>query len=112
MPAALRRPENARDFVALTQLVRETRGDILSENMSVLVVNRRPVLFDAWGMEMLGRKGVFRAERVVRDCEIGRFALVVVEYRLSQIPGLGACLDRRYEPVADLGAYHALRPRR
>jgi 4-amino-4-deoxy-L-arabinose transferase-like glycosyltransferase len=112
MPAALRRPENARDFVALTRLVRETRGEILSENMSLLVVNRRPVLFDAWGMEMLGRKGVFHAERVVRDCELGRFALVVVEYRLAQIPGLGECLDRRYEPVADLGAYHALRPRR
>jgi hypothetical protein len=112
MPVALRHPENAEEFVALTRLVRETPGPILSENMSVLVVNRRPVLLDPWGMEMLARKGVFRPGRLVGDCERGRFPLVVVEYRMPDIPGLGECLERRYEPIADLGPYHALRPRR
>lgn len=111
MPAALRRPWNAEEFVTLTRLVRETPGPILSENMSVLVLNGRPVLLDPWGMEMLARKGVFRPGRLVGDCESGRFSLVVVEYRMPEIPGLGDCLDRRYEPVADLGPYHALRPR-
>jgi hypothetical protein len=111
MPAALRRPENAEEFVALTRLVRESAGPVLSENMSVLVVNRRPVLLDAWGMEMLARKGVFHPEGLARDCESGRFPLVVVEYRMPEIPGLGECFERRYEPVADLGPYHALRLR-
>jgi len=112
MPAALRRPENAEELVALTRLVRETPGPVLSENMAVLVLEGRPVLLDAWGMEMLARRGVFRPGRLVQDCEAGRFPLVVVEYRMPEIPGFGDCLDRRYEPVADLGPYHALRPRR
>jgi hypothetical protein len=47
---------------------------------------------------------------VLRDCERGYFALVISEHRLHEVPGLGACLDARYEPV-DLGPYQALRPR-
>jgi hypothetical protein len=62
-------------------------------------------------MEMLARKGVFHPEGLARDCEAGRFPLVVVEYRMPEIPGLGECFERRYEPVADLGPYHALRLR-
>jgi 4-amino-4-deoxy-L-arabinose transferase-like glycosyltransferase len=111
IPAALRRPENARDFKALERLVRETPGPILSENIPVLYVNGRPVLLEPWGIGMLARKGIFRPDRLVADCEAGRFALVVIEYRIPEIPGLGECLDRRYEPLADLGPYQALRPR-
>jgi hypothetical protein len=111
LPQALRRPDRAREFFTLTRLVRETPGPVLSENMSLLVVNRRPVLLDPWGMAMLARMGIFRPDRLVRDCEAGRFPLVVVEYRIRDIPGLGECLDRRYEPLADLGPYQALRPR-
>jgi hypothetical protein len=28
-----------------------------------------------------------------------------------EIPAFGECLERNYEPVADLGPYQALRPR-
>jgi hypothetical protein len=111
MPAALRRPENARDFKTLDRLVRETPGPILSENIPLLYVNRRPALLEPWGVGMLARKGIFRPDRLIDDCESGRFALVIVEYRIAEIPGLGECLERRYEPLADLGPYQALRPR-
>jgi hypothetical protein len=112
LPQALRRPENADEFVALTKLVRETNGPILSENLSLLVVNRRPVLLEPFGVLLLARKGLFRPDRLAADCEAGRFPLVVVEHRMPEIPGFGECLERRYEPIADLGPYHALRPRR
>jgi hypothetical protein len=111
LPQALRRPDRAVEFHELTRLVRQTQGPILSENMSLLVVNRRPVLLEPWGMAMLAGKGIFRPDRLVRDCEAGRFPLVVVEYRIRDIPGLRECLDRRYEPLEDLGPYQALRPR-
>jgi 4-amino-4-deoxy-L-arabinose transferase-like glycosyltransferase len=111
LPQALRRPDRATEFFTLTRLVRETPGPILCENMCVLVVNRRPVLLDPWGIVMLARKGVFRPDRLVRDCETGRFPLVVVERRMWDIPDFGECLERRYQPLADLGPYQALRPR-
>lgn len=112
LPQALRRPENAEEFVALTKLVRETPGPVLSENLSLLVVNRRPVLLEPFGILLLAQTGLFRADRLTADCEAGRFALVVTEHRMAEIPGFGECLERRYEPFADLGPYQALRPRR
>jgi hypothetical protein len=79
--------------------------------MSLLVVNRRPVLLEPWGMAMLARKGIFHPDMLVRDCEAGRFRLVIAEYRIWQIPGLSECLERRYTEAASLGPYQALRPR-
>ena len=111
LPRALHHPERAREFVLLTRLVREARGPVLSENLSLLVVNRRPVLVEPFGVLLLVKKGLLRPDVIVRDCEAGRFALVVTEHRLAEIPGLGGCFERRYEPVADLGPYQALQPR-
>lgn len=111
LPQALRRPDRAGEFVELTRLVRETRGPVLSENLSLLVVNRRPVLLEPFGILLLAREGLFRPDRLVADCEAQRFPLVVAEHRMWEIPGFGECLERRYEPLADLGPYQALRPR-
>jgi hypothetical protein len=111
LPRALHHPERAREFVRLTRLVREARGPVLSENLSVLVVNRRPVLVEPFGVLLLVKKGLLRPDLIVRDCEAGKFALVVTEDRLTEIPGVGECLERRYAPVADLGPYEALEPR-
>lgn len=111
LPHALSHPENATDFITLTRLVHETPGPVLSENLSLLVLDRRPVLLEPFGVQLLAERGLFHTERLVRDCEAGRFPLVVVEYRMWDIPGFGECLGRRYQPVAELGAYEALEPR-
>jgi hypothetical protein len=111
LPQAIRSPERARDFIALTEAVRSTDGPILSENLSILVVNRKAVLVEPFGLLQLSRKGLLRPDRVVRDCERGFFALVVTEHRLREIPELAECLDRRYYAWQDLGPYQALRPR-
>jgi 4-amino-4-deoxy-L-arabinose transferase-like glycosyltransferase len=111
LPQAIRSPDRARDFIALTQAIRETDGPILSENLSILVVNRRPVLVEPFGLLQLSRRGYLQPDRVVRDCERGFFSLVVTEHRLGEVAGLGECLDRRYYAWKDLGPYQVLRPR-
>ena len=111
LPHALRHPENAEEFFALTRLVHETPGPVLSENLSFLVLDRRPVLLEPFGVQLIAERGLFRPDRLVRDCEAGRFPLIVAEHRMWEIPGFGECLEQRYEPVADLGPYQALRPR-
>ena len=112
LPQALRAPHNADEFATLTRMIRETPGDVLSENLSLLVVNRRPVLLEPFGVLLTARQGLVDVAPLVADCERGRFPLVVTEHRMWEIPGFGECLERRYEPVADLGPYQALRPRR
>ena len=112
LPQALRAPANAKEFFTLTRMIRETPGDVLSENLSLLVVNGRPVLLEPFGVLLVARQGLLDTAPLVADCERRRFPLVVVEHRMWEIPGFGDCLERRYEPVADLGPYQALRPRR
>ena len=111
LPQAIRSPDRARDFIALTQAIRETDGPILSENLSILVVNRRPVLVEPFGLLQLSRRGYLQPDRVVRDCERGFFSLVVTEHRLGEVARLGECIDRRYYAWKDLGPYQVLRPR-
>jgi hypothetical protein len=108
---AIRAPERARAFIGLDEAVRATEGPILSENMSVLVVNERRTWVDPWAVMLLAKKGVWDPGTLVGDCRRGLFALVVTEWRLREIPGVWECLDQVYEPWQDLGPYQLFRPR-
>ena len=111
LPRPIRSPGQATEYRALDEAVASTSGPILSENLGVLVRNGKPVLAEPFGLLLLSRRGLWRPDRLVADCEAGRFALVVYEDRLRDIPGIDACLDRRYEPLGSLGPYDLYRPR-
>ena len=111
LPYPLRHPERAGDWATLQRLVHDTQGPVLSENLSLLVLDRRPVLVEPFGIQLITEAGLFRPDRLVRDCEAKRFPLVVAESRMWDIPGFGECLERHYSPVAALGTYAVLRPR-
>jgi hypothetical protein len=110
-PRPIRNPGQAAEYRALDEAVAAADGPILSENLSVLVRQGKPVLAEPFGLLLLSRQGLWRPDRLVADCEAGRFALVVEEDRLRDIPGIDACLDRRYERLARLGPYDLFRPR-
>jgi len=111
LPRPIRNPGQATEYRALDEAVAAATGPILSENLSVLVRKGKPVLVEPFGMLLLSRKGLWRPDRLVADCEAGRFDLIVYEDRLRDIPGMDACLDHRYEPTAHLGPYDLFRPR-
>jgi hypothetical protein len=108
---AIRAPERARAFVELDAMVKATGGPILSENLSVIVTNRKRAWVEPWGMMLLVKKGLWDPRVLVGDCRRQMFELVVTETRLREIPGIPECLDEAYEPLADLGPYQAFRPR-
>ena len=110
-PGLIRHPERARDFEELWTILKTTRGPVLSENLAALVVNGQPVLVEPFGMLLLSQKGLFDPARLVRDCEAGKFALIVAEHRFERFPGLAACLETRYQPTQDLSTYRLFRPR-
>jgi len=111
LPRPIRNPRQATEYQALDEEVQSTAGPILSENLSVLVRKGKPVLVEPFGMLLLSRKGRWQPDRLAADCDAGRFALIVYEDRLRDIPGLDACLDRRYQLVSQLGPYDLFRPR-
>jgi len=111
LPPPIRHPERAADFRELWDTVRDTNGPILSENLALLVVNRKPVLVEPFGMLLLNQRGLFDPARIVRDCEAGAFKLIVSEHRLERLPGFEACLAARYEAFRDVSTYRLFRPR-
>jgi 4-amino-4-deoxy-L-arabinose transferase-like glycosyltransferase len=111
LPQAITHPERAADFQKLWAAVRAENGPILSENVAALVVNGKPVLVEPHGIMLLVKTGFFDPAEIVRDCEVGRFTLVVAERRFEETPGFGDCLRRRYRPTETLGPYRLLRPR-
>jgi len=112
LPQPLRNPARAVEYRALDDAVRATAGPILSENLSVLVLNSKPVLAEPFGLVQFSRKGFWHSDALVADCRAHLFALVVYEHRLRDIPGLGECLDAEYVSQQQLGPYELLRPRR
>jgi hypothetical protein len=112
LPRAITYPEQDAGFRRLWEVVRETEGPILSENLAVLVLNRKPVLVEPFGFLTLSRAGLLRTRPVVRDCENDVFALVVVEGLLESVPSLRECLESHYRVAEELPPYRLLRPAR
>jgi hypothetical protein len=112
LPRAITYPDRDAGFRRLWEVVRQTDGPILSENLAVLVLNRKPVLVEPFGFLTLSRAGLLRTRPVVRDCENGVFEVVVVEGLLESVPSLRECLQSRYRVAEELPPYRLLRPAR
>jgi hypothetical protein len=110
LPRAIANPERDAGFRRLWEVVRETDGPILSENMAVLVLNRKPVLVEPFGFLTLSRAHLLRTRPVVQDCENERFPVVVVEGLLESVPSLHECLQAHYRAAEELPPYRLLRP--
>ena len=110
LPLPIRDPAAAVDFAELDRLVRDSPGPVLSENMSVLVMNGKPVVAEPFALLLLQRKGLWDPQPLVDDCRARRFTLVIHEHRLREIPGIASCLDTRYERFTTLGPYEVYRP--
>jgi hypothetical protein len=110
LPRAISNPQADAGFRRLWQVAAETPGPILSENLAALVLNRRPVLVEPFGLLTLSRAGLLRKGPIVRDCESGAFEVVIVEGLLEGVPVLGECLKEHYRLAEELPPYRLLRP--
>lgn len=104
-------PQEPQELAELYAIVRATSGPVLSEDLSALVLGRKPVLVEPFGALLISRRGLMSTDRIVADCRGGRFALVVSDFRLRDIAGLDACFSERYEVWKRLGPYELLHPR-
>ena len=110
LPRAIAHPDQDAGFRRLWEVVGETKGPILSENLAVLVLHGKPVLVEPFGLLTLSRAGIIRTRPIVRDCENGAFEIVVVEGLLEGVPSLRECLEAHYRVAEELPPYRLLRP--
>lgn len=76
----------------VSAIIQRTPGLILSENVSLLLFNHRPVTYSGFELANLVERGIWDQSKVLQDLRAKRYALVVVEYRTLR----GLYTDRRY----------------
>lgn len=62
----------------ISAMIQITPGDILSEDAGLLVLNKRPVLFQPFEFTQLARTGLWDQSRFVRDIEDQKFTLLIL----------------------------------
>jgi hypothetical protein len=95
----------------INALVQQTPGDILSENMSVLVANRREVFYEPFQFFYLAWRQLWRSDKLLTDCRARRFKLIITDWRISYLPGMTDCMMRYYKLISMQGSWLVLEPR-
>jgi len=110
LPAPIENPAEAIAFRRLWEVVGETEGPILSDNLAPIVIHGKPILVEPFGLLILKRANLIRTRTIVRDCEAHAFPLVIAEGLLEAVPGVGECLAAHYHVSETLPPYRLLRP--
>ena len=74
------RQETVRGSAAAVSLIRQARGDMLSEDTGLLPITGRPILLDPHKMTSMFRDGNWDQRRLLKDIERRRFALIILRW--------------------------------
>ncbi len=84
-------PENEK----LDQLVKESEGDLLSEDLLLLVRNNKRVFL---GCSLpKGEEGIWEPEVLIQDCKKQRFSMVIAGRIFASHKELMGCLEKYYD---------------
>ncbi len=92
----------------LSAYVRNAHGEVLSEDIGYLTMNKKTVLLeDPFYFAKLAQGGMWDQSRLLADCRNRRFALIIAGERLKDIPGMTDCLKNytRCDTVLDMDVY-------
>ena len=101
MPA----PERARQMAAVAGIVAQAPGQILSEDLHLLLRASKPIVYDdPFMMAQTAQRGLWDERRFVADLEAQHFSLVLLEYDITTVersprwsPAALAALKAKYE---------------
>ena len=99
---------NQNEKQILEAMLRNTEGEVLCEDLTLLVQNQRPVL---WGCSYpLAEQGLWDPEALVEDCNQKRFSGIFLFKRTQSMPGLAACIKKHYALQKTIGPYSIYAP--
>ncbi len=67
-------------FDRISALIKKTPGDILSEDMSLLVANGREIFYEPFPMGQMGYSGLWNQQLIVEELNRRRFSLAVLYF--------------------------------
>ena len=104
-------PPGHRERAVVNQYVQASAGPVLSEDWGYLLINGREAFYEPFQFSMMSNYGLWDESNMVRQCEAGKFSLVIAGWRIFNSKGLAACLERYYSLVDKVGHYQIFRPR-
>lgn len=73
--------QNAREFFDQISLaIKKVNGDILSEDMSLLVANGRPIFYEPFPMGQMSHNGVWDQQLILRELDRQRFPVAILYF--------------------------------
>jgi 4-amino-4-deoxy-L-arabinose transferase-like glycosyltransferase len=103
----------------ISAMIQTTPGDILSEDAGLLVLNKRPVLFQPFEFTQLARAGLWNQRQFVRDIENKKFSLLILG---SDIQGpydeerftseMAAAIANSYVLQEKIGDWYTYKPKK
>ncbi len=81
----------------LRDLLRSAPGDVLSEDMTLTINARKPVLLEPFQFLHLAIQHQWNPTPLIHDCERQRFSVILDSWRIAAIPGMKNCLDDYYQ---------------
>jgi len=95
-------PANAPGQKEVEEIIRNSSGNIINENLTLMIKNKRTVLLGC--SYPLAEQGLWSPDRLVHDCQKKRLDLAIPEHRIAKMPELYACLDSGYEKIRPSGS--------
>ena len=81
----------------IEQLIRNSSGNVISENLTLMIQNQKPVLLGC--SYPLAEQGLWKPARLIEDCKEKRLDLAILEHRIPKILELYVCLDSGYKKI-------------
>ncbi len=79
----------------LSRWIKETRGDILSSNLTLLAVNQKPIILG--DLPPAAYEGKWHPEKLIEDCQKKRFQLIIAHWRgFLDAAKLTPCVEKKY----------------
>jgi len=94
---------NRNEKEALGAILKNTPGEVLCEDLTLLVLEQKPVLLGC--SYPLAEQGLWSPERLIEDCEKKRFGGIFLLKRIQVIPELAACIEKHYLLKKNVGPY-------
>jgi hypothetical protein len=99
---------NRNEKKLLEAALKKTPGDVLCEDLTLLIQNRKPVLLGC--SYPLAEQGLWNPEALVESCHKKRFSGIFLLKRIHAMPELAACIEKNYLLKKNIGPYRLYKP--
>lgn len=98
------------DGQVLDNLIGKNKGDVVSENLTLLIKNNKEVFLGC--SYPPAEEGLWEPQRLIHECREGRFGTIIVGQRIRAMKELFRAIEENYQYFRRIGGYDVYRSSR